>query len=121
MRNYNDSGSPPYWLSLRTMGMPQLREDNNQVERLTLYISVEMTTLQELTKGLSPVQKEAFIKLLKSTKPLSSYSLSVRISTMHSLEKKGLVRGKWSGAPVLAETNYLWEYLWEATYKIKGR
>lgn len=74
-----------------------------------------MATLTELTKGLTPTQKKAFLKLLNSGKEMSSYSLGVRLTTMRALEKKGLVRSKWGGVPVMAEINLGWRARYKKT------
>lgn len=69
--------------------------------------------LEDLTKGLTPTQKKAFMRLLKKGSPSNSYGLGVKITTMRALEKKGLVKGKWSGVPVEAEINYKWHSLYK--------
>lgn len=79
-------------------------------------MTAEEITLEKLTKGLSPLQREAFVTLLHSGKPMNSYSLRVRLTTMHALEKRGLVRGRWDGTMVMPEINKVWS----AKYRLRG-
>lgn len=49
-------------------------------------------TLNELTKGLSKLQKRAFLKLLDSGKWVSAYELQESLSTLDSLVKRRLAK-----------------------------
>ena len=54
-----------------------------------------MPTMQELTKGLTPAQKKAFLKLVEHGGYASAYDLGVwKIETMDILVRKGLAKMK---------------------------
>jgi len=76
-------------------------------------------SLDNLTKGLTPVQKNAFLKLLDSDTPLSAYELGIRnLSTMESLNMKGLVTRvkRLSAGAVFFPHN---EIRWKSKYRRK--
>jgi len=73
-----------------------------------------MTTLSEITKGLSAAQKKAFVCLLADGGWVSPYRLGFKITTLDSLFNKGLVLRRTAG------TVY-WPGMGNREYKSKYR